>query len=359
MLRQVRGLGTLVPEEIRWIAAMTDGRVERILVQPGAVVTADTILMELSDPAVEQAAMEAQSQVKAAEHEYTSLRVRLERQLLDQQASAATVQADYSQAKLRAEVNEDLAKKGLLSDLELKVSRVRAEELATRNAIEQKRLSISSEEVKAQLSAQEAQLQQRRDLYQLRRSQVESLKVRPQMAGVVQQVPVQVGQQVTPGTNLARVANPERLKAELRIPETQIKDVQIGQAASIDTRNGIIAGRVIRIDPAAQSGTFTVDVGLEGQLPSSARPDLSVDGTVELERLNDVLYVGRPVHAQENSTIGLFKLEEAGAVASRVQVKLGKSSVSTVEVREGLREGDQVILSDTSQYDNTDRIRLN
>jgi HlyD family secretion protein len=359
MLRQVRGLGTLVPEEIRWIPAVTDGRVERRLVQPGAVVRADTVLIELSNPVVQQAALEAEMQMKAAEAELTNLRVQLESQVLTQRAAAATVQADYHQARLQAESNEELAKDHLISDLLVKLSKVRADELATRHEIEQKRLQISSESVKAQLAVQQARVDQTRALSELRRSQVDSLRVRAGVSGVLQQVQVEVGQQVAPGTNLARVADPSRLKAEVRIAETQAKDVQIGQVASIDTRNGIIPGRVVRIDPAVQNGTVTVDVTLEGELPKGARPDLSVDGTIELERLDDVLYVGRPAFGQERSAVGLFKLVDGSQDAVRIQVRLGRSSVNTIEILDGLRVGDQVILSDMSQWDAVDRVRLN
>jgi HlyD family secretion protein len=359
MLRQVRGLGTLVPEEIRWIPAQTQGRVERILVKPGADVSVNTVLLELTNPEAEQAAMEATSQLKGAEAEYTSLRVQLERRLLDQKATAATVQADFSQAKLQAEVNDELAKQGLISQLNLKVSKVRAEELATRHSIEVKRLSITSEEIKAQLAVQQERVSQLRALAALRRSQVDALSVRAGIDGVLQQMPVEVGQSVTPGTNLARVSDPKRLKAEIRIAETQVKDVGIGQPVTVDTRNGIIPGVVARIDPASQNATVTVDVTLTGELPKGARPDLSVDGTIELERLDDILYVGRPVHGQDHSSVGLFRLVDGGKQAVRVTVKLGRSSVNTIEVIDGLREGEQVVLSDTAQWDNATTINLN
>lgn len=359
LLIQVRGLGTLVPEEIRWIPAATEGRVERILVKPGTPVEADTVLLELSNPELEQAALEAELQVKAAEAELADLRVRLERQLLDLKAVAASVQAEYSQAKLRAEADEELAREGLISSLDAKLSRVRAEELATRNEIEQKRLSISSESIQAQLAVQQARLEQLRALAQLRRSQVESLRVRPGIAGVLQQMQVEVGQRVVPGTILAKVAEPGRLRAELKIAETQAKDIQIGQRATIDTRNGVVAGRVVRIDPAVQNGTVTVDVALEGPLPKGARPDLSVDGTIEIEKLEDVLYVGRPAYGQAQSTIGLFKLEADGQHAVRTRVKLGRTSVNSVQILDGLQVGDNVILSDMSAWDAFDRIRLN
>lgn len=358
MLRQVRGLGTLVPEEIRWIPAASDARVERILVQPGANVGADTVLIELSNQELEQQTLDAETQLKGAEAEYVSLKKRLENELLNQKAAAATVQADYSTAKLQAEVNEDLHKKGLSSELNAKLSKVRAEELAIRYQIEQQRLGSSNESTRAQLAVQQARVEQMRALMQLRQKQLSQLKVRAGVDGVLQEMLVQVGQQVTPGLNLARVADPARLKAELRIAETQTRDLAIGLPVAVDTRNGIIPGRVMRIDPGTSNGTVTVDVSLEGELPKGARPNLSVDGTIELERLDNILYMGRPVHAQENGQIGLFKIEPDGQTAVRVKVTLGRSSVNTIEVIDGLKEGDRVILSDTSQFDNTDRIAL-
>lgn len=359
MLRQVRGIGTLVPEEIRWIPAVTNGRVEKRLVKPGAIVKADTILIELSNPELERDAIDAATQLKAAEAELANQKVQLQSQRLNQQAQAATVRADYQQAKLQAEAFETLAQEGLSSDLNTKQAKSRAEELANRDRIEQERLSIGTESVRAQIAVYQARVDQLKALYELRRKQLDSLKVRAGMSGVLQELPVQVGQQVTAGTNLARVADPSRLKAEVKIAETQAKDIVVGQRAEVDTRNGIVEGRVIRIDPSVQQGTVTVDVSLEGELPKGARPDLSVDGTIELERLNNVLYVQRPAFGQEKSTISLFKIVEGGKEAVRTQVKLGRSSVSTIEVLEGLQVGDQVILSDTSQYDNVNRIRLN
>ena len=359
MLRQVHGLGTLVPEEIRWITAANEGRVERILVLPGKVVKADTVLLELSNPEMELTALNAEWQLKAGEAQYIDLRVRLESQRLDQQAATARVQAEYHQAKLRAERNELLFKEGLYPEVDLKLSKVTAEELANRYQLEQKRLDISAESIQAQLAVQKTQVEQFRAQYQLKRSQVDSLRVRAGVDGMLQQLPVQVGQRVTPGTNLARVADPSRLKAEIKIAETQAKDIQIGQPATVDTRNGIIPGRVSRIDPAVQNGTRTVDVVLEGALPKGAVPDLSVDGTIELERLENVLYVGRPAFGQEKSTVTLFKLLEDGKTAAQVKVKLGRSSVNTIEILEGLQLGNQVILSDMSAWDAYDRIRLN
>jgi HlyD family secretion protein len=360
MLRQVRGLGTLVPvdEARRWIAASTQGRVDRIVLRPGAEVTPDTVVLELSDPLARQLLDEAEQQFLAAEADFASLEAQLQTDTLNQRSAAATVEADFQQARLEKEVNEDLAKDGLVSNLILKQSTVRADSLAMRNSLEQERVKVAETNIRAQLKAQQARIDQLKSLVALRSQQVDQLRVRAGMHGVLEQVPVEVGQQVAPGANLARVADPTRLKAELRIAETQARDLTIGQVAQVDTRNGIIPGRVIRIDPAAQNGTVTVDVQLEGELPRGARPDLSVDGTVELERLDNVLYVGRPAFGQEQSTVGLFKLDPATGEASRMQVQLGRSSVNTIEVMGGLAEGDQVVLSDMSAWDQFDRIRL-
>jgi len=360
MLRQVRGLGTLVPvdEARRWVPASTQGRVERIILRPGVQVTPDTVVLELSDPQAQQALSDAEQQLRATEADYASLKATLDSESLNQRSSAAIVEADYENARLEKEVNEGLAKDGLVSSLLLKQSTVRADSLATRDKIEKERLKVSQASVLARLQAQQARIDQLRSLYVLRRQQVDQLRVRAGMSGVLEQVPVEVGQQVAPGTNLVRVADPTRLKAELRIAETQAKDLTIGQVAQVDTRNGIIPGRVIRIDPAATNGTVTVDVALEGALPRGARPDLSVDGTIELERLDNVLYVGRPAFGQEQSTVGLFRLDKGTGEASRSQVQLGRSSVNTIEILGGLAEGDEVVLSDMSAWDQFDRIRL-
>ena len=357
--RNVRGLGTLVPEEIIWIPATTDGRVERRLALPGTVLEPDTVILELTNPELEQALLDAQWKLKAAEADLANLKVKLQSERMAQQAVAATVRSDYQQARLQADRDAELNRLGLLADLNMKLSRAKAEDLANRDRIEQKRLEIGVEAIQAQLAVQESTVQQLRALCALKRSQVEALKVRAGIHGVLQQVPVEVGQRVAVGANLARVAQPQKLKAELKIAETQAKDIQIGQKAEIDTRNGIILGKVSRIDPAVQQGTVTVDVKLEGELPPGARPDLSVDGTIEIETLVNVLYVGRPTFGQPKSTVGLFRLEPDGKHASRVQVKLGRSSVNTIEILEGLRIGDQVVLSDMSAWDAYDRIRLN
>jgi HlyD family secretion protein len=359
MIRQVRGLGTLVPEEIRWIPALTEGRVERVRVLPGAIVKPDTILLDLSNPELQLAVLDAQAQLKAAEAEYSGLRVTLESQRLDQQATAVRVETEYHQAKLRADRDELLAKDGLTPDLTLRLSLATANELAKRYEIEKKRLDIYGESIEAQLAVQRTKVEQFKALFELKQSQVKELQVKAGIDGVLQQLPVEVGQRVMPGTNLARVSEPKRLKAELKIPETQARDILVGQKASIDTRNGVIPGHVTRIDPAAQNGTVAVDVAIEGELPKGARPDLSVDGTIEIERLDDVLFVGRPVQSQSDSLVSLFKLEEDGKGAVRVKVRLGRSSVNTIEIIDGLRVGDQAILSDMSSWDAYDRVRFN
>jgi HlyD family secretion protein len=357
-VREVRGNGTLVPQLVRWVPAPSDGRVEKIPVQAGVVVGFDTVIVELSNPQMEQEAMDAEYQVKAAEADKESLRTRLESESMTQESAIAGINAQYSQAKLQLETDEVLGKQGLVPDLMLKISRMQVQTLANRLKVERDRLAVGSKSVKAQINAQESRIQQLRALARLKRDQATGLKVRAGTSGVLQEVSVQVGQQVTPGFNIARVADPASLKAELKITETQIKDVKLGQPVAVDTRNGIIQGEVQRIDPAAREGTFTVDVTLTGPLPSSARPDLSVDGTIELERLTDVLHVGRPTFGQAQQTVGLFRLSPDGQEAVRVQVTLGRSSVSTIEIVSGLKEGDQIILSDTTSVDKYDRIRV-
>jgi HlyD family secretion protein len=359
MLRQVRGNGTLVPEDVRVIAASTQGRVERILVQPGTEVNAGTLLIELSNPELQQSSVDTEYQLRAAEADFNNLKVRLQSDRMNQQIVAAGVHSEYQQAKLQLDTDEALAKDGLVAPLSLKLSRVRVAELANRYNLEQKRLEVSVKSAQAQLASQQARISQLQALLRLNKSQVETLGVRAGTSGVLQQMQVEVGQQVTPGTNLARVVEPQHLKAELRIAETQAKDIKLGLQAGIDTRNGVIQGHVSRIDPAAQQGTVTVDVALDEQLPEGARPDLTVDGTIELERLSDVVYVGRPAFGQSQSTVSMFKLEPDGKAAVRVNVKLGRSSVNTIEIVEGLQPGDQVILSDTSAWDAYNRILLN
>jgi HlyD family secretion protein len=358
MLREVRGIGTLVPQLVRYIPAPADGRVEKIPVQAGVEVGNDTVIVELSNPQMEQEAIDAEFQVKAAQADTESLRTRLESESMTQQSAIASINAEYSQAKLQLDTDEVLGKQGLVPDLLLKVSRMKVQELANRLKVEQQRLTVSGKSTKAQLNAQQARVAQLQALAKLKQEQVDALKVRAGTSGVLQQVSVQVGQQVTPGLNIARVADPASLKAELKIAETQIKDVRLGQPVAVDTRNGIIQGEVQRIDPAAREGTFVVDVTLTGELPASARPDLSVDGTIELERLENVLYVGRPAFGQGQQTVGLFKLSADGQEATLTQVSLGRSSVSTIEVLSGLNEGDQVILSDTATVSDYKHIRV-
>lgn len=358
MLRSVRGPGTLVPEDVRWISAPVEGRVERIPALPGVNVTADTVLLEMSDPQLEQAALEAQAQLQAARADYDDLRAQLESQILSQQAQVAAAESQSEQANLQAEADEKLAKDGLIPDLNLKLSRLKAAQLTKQAKIENDRFTQSRRSVEAQLAAQRARVEQAQASNELRRRQLESLKVRAGIPGVLQELPVQVGQRVTPGTVLARVARPEKLKAELRIPEVLAKDVQVGLNAVIDTRNGEIRGKVTRIDPSATEGSVVVDVALEGELPRGARPNLSVDGVIEIERLPDVLFVGRPSFGQQNSKVEMFKVSEDGNEAVRVPVQLGVMSVNTVQIVNGLEVGDRVILSDTSAQDGYKKIRL-
>ena len=359
MVRQVRGLGTLVPEDIQWIAAQTEGRVEKIIVRPGAKVEPDTLILEMSSPEFEQTAHDAESKAKAAESELTTLRATLQRELLDQEATTARVHSEYEQAKMERQTNDQLASKGLVADLVYKTSKVKEAELANRDQIEQKRLSFARDSIEPQLASKQAAVDQANQLAKLKLDQVEALHVKAGMTGVLQQLPVEVGQRVKVGDNLARVADPTKLKAEVKIAETQAKDIQLNQSAVIDTRNGTVKGHVTRVNPAVEQGTVTVDVAFDEPLPKGARPDLSVDGTVELERLNDVIFVGRPAFGQENNTVGIFKLVNGGSEAIRTPVKLGKSSVNTIEIQSGLQPGDQVILSDTSAWDSHERIRLN
>jgi HlyD family secretion protein len=360
MLRQVRGLGTLIPSQefTRQIPAETEATVIRIRVLPGTEVKVATILLEMTNPQVEQAALDAQLQLKAAEAAYQSLRVRLDSELMNQKAGAATVTQDYSQAKLQAETDKALYDLGVISGLTYRSSKGKADELTTRNGLEEQRLTIAEKAIITQMAEQQARVDQMRTLATLKQKQLNDMKVRAGIDGVLVDLPLQVGQHVTPGTMLGRVVQPNHLIAELKIAETQARDVQIGEPASVDTHNGVVAGTVMRVDPAVQNGTVTVDVTLTGELPKGAWPDLSVDGTVDLERLADVIYVGRPAFGQENSTISLFRLDPDTKGAVRVPVKVGRASVNSIQVMEGLHEGDTVILSDMSRWDNTDRIKL-
>ena len=359
MVRQVRGLGTLVPEDIRWIPANTEGRVEKINIWPGTHVEPDSVILELSSPELEQAAHDADSKATAAEADLTTTRATLQRELLDQEATTAKAQSDYEQARMERETNDQLAKNGLIAELQYKTSKVKEAELANRKDIEEKRLKFAHDSIDPQLASKEAALDQAKQLAKLKTDQVEALHVRAGMPGVLQQLPIQIGQRLKVGDNLARVADPTKLKAQIKIAETQAKDIQVGEKAIIDTRNGVANGHVTRVDPAVEQGTVTVDVAFDEPLPKGARPDLSVDGTIELEHLDDVIYVGRPAFGQENNTVGMFKLVNGTSDAVRTPVKLGKSSVNTIQILDGLQPGDQVILSDTSAWDSHDRIRLN
>jgi HlyD family secretion protein len=358
IIRQHRGLGTLVPEDTRWLPSRTNGRVERILLRPGAQVEPDSVILELSNPDVEQEALNARLALHSAEAALENLRVQLENELLTQESQTAAIQAEYEQARMQAEADEALAKEQLISEITRRKSQLTAETLKKRSAFEEQRLKSAKQSLEGRLRVQQAAVDQARAVSNLHNSRLESLKVTPGFSGVLQLVSVEVGQQVAPGANLARVADPSRLKAELKIAETQAKDIELGQSAEIDTRSAIIQGKVSRKDPAAANGTVTVDVSLTGELPRGAFPDMSVDGTVQLERLDDILYVGRPSLGQDDSTVGLFKLTSASGDATRVQVSLGKSSVNSIQVKSGLNEGDTVVLSDMSAWDAYDRVRL-
>jgi HlyD family secretion protein len=358
MLRSVRGPGTLVPEDVRWISAPVDARIERIPALPGVTVTPDTVLLEMSDPQLEQNALEAQSQLKGAQADFDNLKAQLDSQILGQQAQVTLVKSQSEQAKLQAQADLKLFKEGLLPDITHQLSALKSEQLVKQAKIEEERYEQNKRSADAQLAAQRARVEQNDALYKLRQHQVDSLKVRAGIPGVLQDLPVQVGQRVTAGTVLARVARPEKLKAELHIPEVQAKDVKAGLIASIDTRNGLVSGHVSRVAPSVQDGTVIVDVALDGKLPEGARPDLSVDGTIEIERLENVLFVGRPSFGSPNSKIELFKLDPDGQYANRTPVEIGRMSVNTVEIVKGLQAGDKVILSDTSAQDGFKRIHL-
>jgi HlyD family secretion protein len=358
MRREVHGPGTLVPEQIRWIAAVTAGRVERKHVEPGAKVSAATVLVELSNPDVELQALEAQRQLTEAEATLVNLRASLETQRLNQQGVIATVRSEYLDAKRTVEVGEGLAAQKLIAPTDMQRAKDKQEELETRYGIEQERLRVHTDAMAAQLDVQRSQIARLREILAFRRQQVGSMRVTAGANGVLQELPLEVGQWAMSGTTLAKVVEPGRLKAVLNIPETQAKDVAIGQRASIDTRNGVIQGRVTRIDPAARNGTVSVDIALDGTLPAGARPDLTVDGTVEIERLPNALYVGRPAYAQANTALEVFRIEPDGRSATRVRVQFGRGSVNAIEIVDGLREGDRVILSDLSQYDEHPRLKL-
>ena len=360
LLRQVRGPGTLVPREdkIRLIPAETEATVLRIRVLPGAKVEPDTLLMDLVDPQLQQELLDAQLQLKSARADYTNTQAKLRSDLMTQQAGAATVRADNNQAQLQANTDKSLYDLGVISGLSYNASKGKADELTTRNDLEKQRLVLNEKAIETELAVQQTKVEQAQALLGLKQKQLDALSVRAGISGVLVELDHQVGEHVAPGTTLAKVVQPDQLKASLKIAETQARDIQIGQPAEIDTHNGVISGKVTRIDPAVVAGTVTVDVELAGALPLGARPDLSVDGTIDLDRMSDVLFVGRPAFGNENSTINLFKLSADGKTAVRVPVKVGRASVNSIQVLEGLQDGDTVILSDMSRWDSTDRIRL-
>ena len=358
MLRDVRGLGTLVPETIRLIPAVTDGQVQTRYLLPGTPVKANTVIFDLVNPQLQQETLDAEYQLKGAQAAYEQTKAQLQNQLMDKRTLAASVSSQYRTAEMVRQTKEELGANGLAPELDVKTAQVQAEELAKENDLAQKEVQTFDNSIASQLAVQEATVNQKRAMYELKKSQMDQLHIKPGIDGMLQELDVEVGQKVTMGTVLARVAQPTHLKAQLKIAETQAKDILIGQKASVDTHNGIIPGHVTRIDPAVVNGTVTVDVGLDGPLPTGARPDLSVEGTVEIERLADVLFVERPVHGEANSTVGIFKVVDDGKEATRVQVQLGRTSVNTVEIVKGLEIGDKVILSDMSAWDNYDRVQL-
>src|SRR5712672_102894 len=339
-------------------ATVWTDEVKRVVLHPGAIVKPDSVILELSDLQLQRDALDAEYQLKGVQADYANLKVQVNSELMNQKAVEASLRSDYEQAKIQHEVDEKLKTEGIASSVTARLSKVKEDQLAIRLQLESERTRVAADSAIARLQAQESHVQQQKVLYQLKKSQLDALHVRAGINGVLQLVPVEVGQHVTPGTNVARVADPKKLKAEIKIAETQAKDIAIGLKATIDTRNGIVAGHVSRIDPSVQNGTVTVDVAIDDALPPGARADLSVDGTVEIENLKDILYVGRPVHGQSDSTIGIFKLVDDGAEAVRVNVKLGRASVNTIEIVDGLQAGDKVILSDMSQWENFERIRL-
>jgi HlyD family secretion protein len=355
---EVRGPGTLVPERIRYISAVTAGRVERRLAEAGEAVKPETVLLVLSNPDVQLEALESERQLTVTRADQVNLRANLASQRLNQEAQVAGARAAYLDAKRNAEAAESLAAKELIASNEASRARDQVEELATRFKVEQERLTVMTDAADSQLSLQQAQVDRLRDVNQFQRGRVRSMVVTAGADGILQELPLEVGQWAQSGATLARIVEPGRLKAVLRIPETQAKDVTLGQPAAIDTRNGIARGKVMRIDPAVQNGTVTVDVSLEGELPRGARPDLSVDGTIQVERLDNVLHLGRPAFGQAGSTVGLFKLTPDGAEAVRTTVRLGRTSVNSVEILGGLQQGDKVIISDMSRWDGVDRVRV-
>ena len=368
MIRQVHGVGSLVPQDVIWVSAQIDGRIEKINIQPGTEVHEDTILMELSNPTLDEAMVAAEYDLKQAEAAYTDLKVTLQSNRFDKESAAAQITSDFEQARIKAERDQQLADQGLIPSIDLKLSKAQARDLERRHDIEERRLGIIDQSSEAQLAAQQVKIEQFKAIYALKKQQVDQLHIRAGVPGMLQQLgnsavtnapPLEVGQNVTAGSILARIAQQDRLKAQIRISETEARDIALGQPAVVDTHNGTMPGKVSRIDPAAINGTVLVDVALLGALPAGARPDLSIDGTIEIERLNNILFVGRPASAQPNGAGTVFRLDPDGKTATHVKVKFGRASVNTIEVLDGLRVGDKIILSDMSAVESHDRIRLN
>ena len=358
LLRAVHGVGTLVPEDIQWIPALNTARVSKIILHPGAIVKTDSVILELTNPELQRDTLDAEYQLKAAEAQFLSVKAQMGSDILNQKAAAAAVRSEYEQSKIQHAVDEKMLEQKLGAEVTAQLSKVKEDQLAIRAQLEEARSKNAEDTAEAKIAAEKSHVDQQRALYNLRRSQLEALHVRAGINGVLQLVPVEVGQSVAPGTNLARVADPRKLKAQIKIAETQANELSPGMKSTIDTRNGIVAGRVSRVDPSVQNGTVTVDISIDEALPNGARPDLSVDGTIEIENLKNILYVGRPAFGQPQTTVGLFKMNEDGTEAVRTSVKLGRFSVSSVEVLQGLKEGDRVILSDTSALSSYERIRL-
>jgi HlyD family secretion protein len=358
ILREVRGNGSLVPEEIRWIPSQTDGRVDRILIHPGAIVKPETVILELTNPELQRDVQTAEYQLKGAQADFEDLKAQLNSDLLKQKATAATTRSQYEQAKLQSNVDEQFRQEGLGSDLKAKLSKGSVEQLAIQLQMQESTVKSSADSTKARIQAAQSKVDQQRLMYELKKAKLDALHVRAGTEGVLEEVSPEVGQQVASGVNLARVANPKKLQAEITVAETMAKDVLVGQKVSIDTHNGIVAGRITRIAPTVVGGTVAVDIEIVDPLPEGARPDLSVDASIEIAKLQNVLYVGRPVRGQDNTTISLFQLADDGASALRRNVKLGRSSADKIEVVEGLKEGDKVVLSDMSAWDTFDRIKL-
>ncbi len=358
VVREVRGPGTLVPEHIRWITAQASARVERVNTQSGSAVGAGELLLELSNPDLQIQTMQAEQQVQQAQIDLINLRTNLRSAILTQEGTLATTRTQYVSSMQEARAADSLVRMGLVPAFEATNRKASADEFTTRVRVEQERLTLMKQAIDSQIAVQASRVVQLRAIADNQQARLRSLQVRAPDAGVLQELTLQLGQWVPEGTTLAKVVQPGQLKAVLRIPESQAKDVQLGQRATVDTRNGIVSGKVMRKDPSAQSGSVTIDVALEGELPAGAVPDLSVDGTIVIDRMANVLYSGRPASSAGSGTTSVFRLEDDGSTAVRVPVTLGRSSVNTIEILRGLNVGDRIILSDMSSYANADRVRI-